>query len=211
MAEDEAQKISLEPSKTAFVFIEFQNEFVHEGGKLYEPCKASLEKYGTLANGAKLLKKARDTSCLVVHCPILFEKGHNEIGPNPYGILKGVKDGEAFMSGTFGSKICAEMEPSDDEIIVKGKSGLCGFSSTNLDFLLRQRKIENLVLSGFLSNCCVESTMRSAYELGYQVYTVKDACGATDVDAQEACFKYNFGMFSVPTTSDVIIDSIATP
>lgn len=110
-----------EPSKTAFVFIEFQNEFVHEGGKLYEPCKASLEKYGTLANGAKLLKKARDTNCLVVHCPILFEKGHNEIGPNPYGILKGVKDGEAFMSGTFGSKICAEMEPSDDEIIVKGK------------------------------------------------------------------------------------------
>lgn len=210
MAEEEAPKISIEPSKTAFVFIEFQNEFTTEGGKLYGACEASLKKYSTIDNGAKLLNKARETNCLVVHCPILYEKGHNAISNHPYGILKGVKDGEAFTNGTFGAEICEKMKPSGDDIVVKGKTGLCGFATSNLDFILRQHKIENVVLSGFLANCCVESTMRSAYELGYQVYTVKDACGATDVDAQEACFKYNFGMFSVPTTSDVIIDSITS-
>jgi len=206
--EAESPKIALEPSKTAFVFIEFQNEFTSEGGKLYEACEATLKKFGTMDNASKVLKKARDTKCLVIHCPIAFEKGHAEIGRQPYGILKNVKDGEAFSAGTWNAEICDSMKPSGNDIVVKGKVGLCGFASTNLDFLLRQHKIENVVLSGFLANCCVESTMRSAYELGYKVYTLKDCCGATDVDAQEACFKYNFGMFSVPTTSDVIMNGL---
>merc|ERR1712241_1099387 len=96
----------------------------------------------------------------------------------------------------------------EGDTVCKGKAGLCGFASTNLDFMLRQNGIKNVVLGGFLTNCCVESTMRTAYELGYKVYTMKDACGSTDIDAQDACFKYNFGMFSIPTTSDIIIDSI---
>jgi len=205
----EEPAISLEPSKTAFVFIEFQNEFTSEGGKLFPAVEPSLKRFGTMENAAKVLAKAREAQCTVIHCPIEFEKGHNEISDRPYGILKGVKDGEAFTAGTWNAKICESMKPTENEIVVKGKSGLCGFASTNLDFLLRQRKIENVVLSGFLANCCVESTMRSAYELGYNVYTLKDCCGATDADGQEACFKYNFGMFSFPTTSDVIMKSIA--
>jgi hypothetical protein len=36
------------------------------------------------------------------------------------------------------------------DIIVEGKRGLCGFASTNLDFILGQRKIENIALAGFL-------------------------------------------------------------
>ena len=68
------------------------------------------------------------------------------------------------------------MKPEEGEIVVKGKTGLCGFASTNLDFILRQNRIHNVVLGGFLTNCCVESTMRTAYEYGYKVYTMKDCC-----------------------------------
>ena len=60
------------------------------------------------------------------------------------------------------------MKPAKDDIVCKGKSGLCGFHSTNLDFVLRQNNVKNVVLGGFLTNCCVESTMRSAYERGYK-------------------------------------------
>ena len=58
-------------------------------------------------------------------------------------------------------------------------------ATTNLDFLLRQKGAKNVVLGGFLTNCCVESTMRSAYELGYHVYTLKDCCAASSMAAQE--------------------------
>jgi nicotinamidase-related amidase len=47
------------------------------------------------------------------------------------------------------------MQPSTEDVVVEGKRGLCAFASTNLDFQLRQNGIENLVLAGFLTNCCV--------------------------------------------------------
>jgi len=76
-----------------------------------------------------------------IHChglrSCLLKKGHNEIGKTPYGILAGVKDGAAFTAGEWGSEICETMKPKEGDKIVKGKSGLCGFYSTNLDFLLR--------------------------------------------------------------------------
>jgi hypothetical protein len=82
-------------------------------------------------------------------------QGHAEISKTPYGILQGVKEGAAFTQGTWGAAICDSMAPREGELIVKGKSGLCGFASTNLDFLLRQNNIRNVVLGGFLTNCCV--------------------------------------------------------
>lgn len=103
------------------------------------------------------------------------------------------------------------MKPVAGDLVVKGKSGLCGFQSTNLDFLLRQQGISNVVLGGFLTNCCVESTMRTAYENGYQVYTLKDCVAATSIEAQDATLEYNFGMFSVPTTSDAVVAAISAP
>jgi nicotinamidase-related amidase len=102
------------------------------------------------------------------------------------------------------------MKPKQGDLIVKGKVGLCGFASTNLDFVLRQNGIRNVVLGGFLTNCCVESTMRSAYELGYRVYTVQDCVAATSVEAQEATLKHNFGMFSIVTTSDAVMSALQT-
>jgi nicotinamidase-related amidase len=53
--------------------------------------------------------------------------------------------------------------------------------------------------------------MRSAYELGYQVYTLKDCVAATSLEAQDATLEHNFGMFSVPTTSEEMMEAIGTP
>jgi nicotinamidase-related amidase len=43
--------------------------------------------------------------------------------------------------------------------------------------------------------------MRSAYEEGFKVYTLKDCCAATSLAGQEAAYEHTFGMFSVPTES----------
>jgi nicotinamidase-related amidase len=192
---------ALDPNETALVLIEYQNEFTTEGGKLYEAVKECMKATGTLENSKKVMDAARDAGCTIIHCPISFEKGHNEISSEPYGILAGVKEGEAFTAGTWGAEICEIMTPKETDLIVKGKSGLCGFASTNLAFLLRQNGIKNVVLGGFLTNCCVESTMRSAYEEGFKVYTLKDCCAATSLAGQEAAYEHTFGMFSVPTES----------
>jgi nicotinamidase-related amidase len=165
-------------------------------------------KTNMLANSKRVADEMRRAGCTVIHCPISFEPGHHEISENSYGILAGVKEGQAFISGEWGADFCEAMKPQNGDLIVKGKSGLCGFQSTNLDFLLRQIGCKNVVLGGFLTNCCVESTMRTAYEMGYRVLTLVDCVAATSNEAQDATLKYNFGMFSIVTTSTDIMASL---
>lgn len=132
-----SEEFNLDPKETAIVLIEYQNEFTTEGGKLHDAVKECMEKTNMLENSKKLMNTAREKGCKIFHCPIGFEKGHDEISSSPYGILAGVKEGAAFTNGEWGSEICETMKPKEDDKIVKGKSGLCGFHSTNLDFLLR--------------------------------------------------------------------------
>lgn len=52
------------------------------------------------------------------------------------------------------------------------------------------------------------SAHRTAYEKGFKVFTLKDCMAATSTAAQDATLEYNFGMFSVPTTSNDVISAI---
>jgi len=208
---DSAASVSLNPEETAVVLVEYQNDFTSPGGKLHDAVKDCMEKTNMLENSQKLVSAAREAGCKIVHLPISYDEGHDEIGANPYGVLAGVKEGKAFQAGEWGSEICESMTPSSGDFMVKGKAALCGFHSTNLDFLMRQNNVKNVVLGGFLTNCCVESTMRQAYELGYRVYTLKDCCAATSIEAQDSAFEHNFGMFSVPTTSSEVLASLEVP
>mmetsp|Transcript_46984 Transcript_46984/g.50747 ORF Transcript_46984/g.50747 Transcript_46984/m.50747 type:complete len:175 (+) Transcript_46984:548-1072(+) len=170
-----------------------------------------MDKTNMLENSSKLLHYARDSGCTIIHAPINFEPGHSEISESCYGILAGVKEGSAFISGEWGADFSEKMMPKIGDLKVKGKSGLCSFASTNLDFLLRQKNAKNVILGGFLTNCCVESTMRTAYELSYKVYTLSDCVAATSMEAQEATLKHNFGLFSIPTTSTEVMEAINVP
>ncbi len=89
--------------------------------------------------------------------------------------------------------------------MIEGKRGLDTFASTNLDFILRSKGITTIILGGFLTNCCVESTMRSGYENGYRVITLSDCAAATSVEEHENALKYDFPMFSQPMTADQVV------
>ena len=88
------------------------------------------------------------------------------------------KDGSLFVEGTWNAEICDLMKPKDGDLIVKGKKGLDAFPNTDLEALLVSKGIETVALGGFLTNCCVESTMRTAYEKGFNVITLTDCTGA---------------------------------
>jgi ureidoacrylate peracid hydrolase len=90
------------------------------------------------------------------------------------------------------------LKPEPQDIVIEGKRGLDGFASTNLDFILRSRGIANIALGGFLTNCCVESTMRTGYEKGYNVVTLKDCTATLSEEEQRLAVEKNYPMFSHP-------------
>ena len=91
-----------------------------------------------------------------------------------------------------------DLAPQPSDIVVEGKRGLDAFASTNLDFILRSRGITTIALGGFLTNCCVESTMRTAYEKGYNVITLKDCTATVSEEEQRLATEKNYPMFSRP-------------
>jgi nicotinamidase-related amidase len=166
-----------------------------------------MDKTGMMANTLEVVDAARSAGATVMHAPITFAEGYNEISSHPYGILKGVVDGKAFIKGSWGAAIVDELAPAEGDIVIEGKRGLDTFASTNLDFILRSKGITTIVLGGFLTNCCVESTMRSGYENGYKVITLNDCVAGTSTEEHENALKYDFPMFSEPmAASDVIAE-----
>jgi ureidoacrylate peracid hydrolase len=197
--------MSIDPKTTAIVLIEYQNDFTSEGGVLHGAVSEVMDKTGMMANTRGVVDAARAAGVTVMHAPITFAEGYNEISSHPYGILKGVVDGKAFIKGSWGAAIVDELAPAEGDIVIEGKRGLDTFASTNLDFILRSKGISTIVLSGFLTNCCVESTMRSGYENGYKVITLNDCVAGTSTEEHENALKYDFPMFSQPMASAALI------
>jgi nicotinamidase-related amidase len=199
--------MSLDPATTAVVLIEYQNEFTTDGGVLHGAVAEVMDKTNMLENTRQVVDAARAAGATIMHAPITFAAGYNELSKHPYGILKGVVDGSAFVKGSWGAAIVDSLEPQDGDIVIEGKRGLDTFASTNLDFILRSKGITTIVLGGFLTNCCVESTMRSGYENGYQVITLTDCTAATSVPEHENAISYDYPMFSKPmSAADVIAE-----
>lgn len=199
----------MNPSTTALVLIEFQNDFTSVGGSLHDAVAEVMQTTDTLGHAEEALAAARDAGVTVVHSPISFQPGYFEITSHPYGILKGVVDSTSFVKGTWGCQIVDRLTPSEDEIVLEGKRGLDAFASTNLDFILRSKGITTIVLAGFLTNCCVESTMRSAYEKGFEVFTLTDAVGATSPEEHANAITYDYPMFSKPITTAEFVAALA--
>ena len=188
----------MDPKTTAVVLIEYQNDFTSDGGSLHQAVKPVMDETHMLANTVETVRQARALGATIIHAPITFTDDYHELNPSPYGILKGVVDSKSFRKGTWGADIVDVLKPLPGDIVVEGKRGLCGFASTNLDFILRSRGISTIALGGFLTNCCVESTMRSGYEKGYEVVTLKDCTAALSEEEQRAAVEKNYPMFSKP-------------
>lgn len=196
-----SETLQLDPAKTAIVLIEYQNEFTSDGGALHGAVAPVMEKTGMLPKTVALVDAARAAGVTIMHAPITFAPGYGELSRHPYGILKGVVDGNAFVKGTWGAAIVDDLTPAEGDILIEGKRGLDTFASTNLDFILRSRGIDTVILAGFLTNCCVESTMRSAYENGYRVITLTDCTAATSAEEHDNAIAYDYPMFSFPMES----------
>ena len=112
-------------------------------------------------------------------------------------------------AGFKGAQFVDSLAPQDGDIVLEGKRGLDAFASTNLDFILRSKGVRTVALAGFLTNCCVESTMRSAYERGFEVITLTDCVGATSMAEHDNAIAYDYPMFSKPMTADEFVAALA--
>ena len=91
-----------------------------------------------------------------------------------YTVHDSIEAGSPLRLSLPTGAIKAGLEPHDGDIVVR-KSVNSGFIGTDLDLQLRRKSIERLVITGFFTNHCVETTARMAGNLGYETLLVSDA------------------------------------
>ncbi|MFX0185543.1 MAG: cysteine hydrolase [Candidatus Hodarchaeota archaeon] len=192
--------------ETAIVMIEFQNDFCKPGFPLYPAVEQIIKENKTIENAVDLAEKARSKGALVLGVPITFEEDYKDLG-DAVGIKENVKNSGAFRKGTEGAEFIDELKPHVD-MFVEGKRGLCGFHGTNLDQILRYRHIKNVVVTGFLTNVCVESTARTAYDLNYGVTVLKDCTAAMSREEQTYAEEKLFPLVSKVTTHEKFLEEL---
>ena len=89
-------------------------------------------------------------------------------------------DATFMRPGTEGVEIHPLVEPSEDEPVLT-KSEANGFVGTELESTLRDQGVDDLVVAGMMSNMCVDSTVRTAADLGFTVTLAHDSCAAAEL------------------------------
>lgn len=185
--------MKLPAKKTAIVLIEPQNDFLKQGGTMYQYIADQLKERNVIQNLQNLLGGARG-KVKIFYIPFqAFKPGFPELkkdGPGTGG-LRGIEmemkadwGTGAWLAGTPGPEIIDELTPHDSDIIIRGKLTLDAFHSTALNYLLKANEIEYVAFTGFHTNWCVESSARSAYDHGFRVIVVSD-CTATDTEREQ--------------------------
>lgn len=107
--------------------------------------------------------------------------------------------------GSWDGKVINELAPEGDEIWLP-KTSSSVFVSTHIDYILRQLGVKQLILSGIVTDQCVESAIRDACDLGYLVTQVTDACATYTQERHDFSLRAIKGYCRQRTTDQVIAE-----
>jgi len=201
----------LQMKETVLVVMEYQNEFLTKDGEkvggLYYPLKAVVESTGMIDKTVDLVRIAREAGIHIIHVRNEFEPGYPNCANPHYGIFGGCKEKKIFLKNEWGWEFIPKMQPQEGDTVI-GKTGLCSFYKTTLQEELQKRNIKNIALTGMMTDCCVGSTMRAAYERGYNVFTIGDCTACMSMEMWNAAVHGTFNFFSKPHTKDEFVKQI---
>lgn len=177
----ETRQVPLVPAQSALLFIDVQNFCARrDGGEFKDLTDAEFEdKHGwflrrfeseTLPNMQRLQAGCRKAGVEVMYTTIESLTLDGRDRGLDYKIT-----GFNVPKGSWDAQVLDAIAPEGDEIRI-GKTSSSVFMSTNIDYVLRSLGVKQLVISGIVTDQCVEGAIRDACDLGYLVTQVTDAC-----------------------------------
>ena len=170
----DAYKVTeINPSRTALIIVDMENDFVAEGA----PLRAKMAP-AVVPPLKRALAHARKTGMRVIFTTHAHRRDGCDMGV--FGRSKPpIVEGKALVDGEKGIEIYDELKPLPNEVVIK-KRRYSGFYGTDLDIVLRSSGMEAVIITGVTTENCCHATARDALFHNYGVIFLSDATGTFD-------------------------------
>jgi nicotinamidase-related amidase len=189
---------AIEPESTALLLVDVQNAVYNDKQAAIRPEFDAVARETVLPNLVKLIRASRAAGIEVIYTVIenLTKDGRDRS-------LDYKLSGISIAKGSWEAKVVDAVAPADDELVIpKTSSSL--FNSTNIDYLLRNLGVEELVVTGFLTDQCIDHTVKDAADRGYYPTLIRDACMANTRERHEAALTCFSGYCRMLTTEQFL-------
>lgn len=177
------QKPELRRDNMAVIVVDMQNDFVAKGGKFVENSPAYYPAAQAIIGPiAQLVKEAA-----AAKVPVIFTQTHYQKDHADAGLISLSRELDALQRGGWGAEILEELtKAAGDNFYIVEKQRYNSFYGTNLEILLRGLNVQTLVLTGFASNICVETTARAARDADFFPVVLRDCSASFTPELHEA-------------------------
>jgi nicotinamidase-related amidase len=198
--------------KPALLIVDMQNDFVRVGAPMEVP-----QARDTISQHQQLIQHFRKNRLPIVYTRFLAGLERRllwefspKLAPPTLACHAGHKRFYADIHKTLECiEIIDELAPKPEDVVID-KLGYGAFHGTKLDTILRERAIESLIVTGTVTQICVEETAREAFHYGYKTTLVSDAASSYLPDLHAATLK-NFGLkFGWVSPTRKILDALAS-
>lgn len=179
-------KIKNHEINPALLIVDMQNGFVSKGGS-YDLMGLNVSRYSEVVPSLKRLV----AFCRRVKIPIFYSQAVREesgidLLTRSHRILpksreERIKRRPICIRGSWDAEIVDELKPGlDDHVVIKRRDSV--FQDTEVEVWLRSLGIDSIIFSGIDTSICVESSLRDAFNHGYDVVLISDATASNNLD-----------------------------
>lgn len=190
----------LDPARTAVLVVDAQNAEISPEVQQAHPYFYQTVKESSLPAMRRLLEGARAAGVEVIYTVIesLTLDGRDRSLDHKLSNMH-------IPKGSPLAQVIEEVAPVGDEIVVpKTSSGV--FNSTNMDYLLRNLGAENVIVTGFLTDQCVDMAVRDGADRGYYMICATDACASYSAERHETALRAFGGYCRLQTVDEILAD-----
>jgi ureidoacrylate peracid hydrolase len=209
-----APRVAVEPERTALLVVDVQNDFCHADGYFagigfdVRPCAEAAARVGPVVSDARALGLA-----VVWTMSTNADPPVHRLLPDRFrrdGVQVEGRPPDQFVPGSWGWQLVDGLEPHDEDLVVR-KPRYDAFLRTSLEDDLRVRGVDTVVVGGVITNCCVDTTARSAFMRGFDVFVLEDCVGtfAEERDLHEAALRNLSLLFAVVGDSSSLWSAVA--
>ena len=171
----ESHMSNLGLSHTALLIVDPQNDFLSEGGIMWDVVGERVKNTRVVAHLVELRNSANSADVPIFYSPHYYSD-HEFANWRRRNVIDELTfDRRKIRRPGWGAYFHPDLVPEQRTFILSPHKSRSGFWGVDISIQFRQRCIETIILAGMSANLCVESHMRHAEERGYKVLIVKDA------------------------------------